>query len=349
MKKILIFAVSAIMLTACSSDEIELNSSSLPTDNEVSVVFIRDGKMSATRSSQTDGQIALSFASESSFQKFKEHLSNVSDDEKLSITQKYGVANLHNIAIVADNELEEIANNATSETDFRTKYAEYKKKYEGILISNDLDSLDLTLYVPDEDNVETFIANANGVYVVNNEIRQANINKELSELVKEASTITSSVPSKTVTDINTTMFRPQSNKKIYFSAYAVGERLWVKMYAKKHMWYGWKNDPNRAYYYDSYLGNNFVYLMQGKNGQEIVASRLPRYIYNQNVKNGFNHILGKITDGNYVTGNFHLWCDITAEHDANGNVKTETKNGYKMPVCKEEKAHIVNIKIKRQN
>lgn len=200
---------------------------------------------------------------------------------------------------------------------------------------------------PDEDNVETFIGNQNGMYVIDGEIKRINIRKDLAESVAKAtqSLLSDRANAKSI-DVNTSTYRPMKNKEIYFNAYMRGGRLWVKMSAKKKMWYGWKNDPHRSYYFDSFLSPNFSYLAQGQYGQEVIAPRLPRYIFNNNVKNGFNIILGKITGGNALTGKFHTWTDLTSEHDANGKDQTEVINGHVVPKCLIGKAHIININLK---
>ena len=128
------------------------------------------------------------------------------------------------------------------------------------------------------------------------------------------------------------------------------------MFCKKKMWYGWKNDPHRSYYFDTYFGMNFSYLMLGKYGQEIVTSRLPRFVFNRNVKRGFSIILGKVTSGYTLSGEIHTWTDMTSERDAKGKEIIISDKGYSYPKCIEVNSQNstqiikhINSKITKQN
>ena len=147
------------------------------------------------------------------------------------------------------------------------------------------------------------------------------------------------------TDVSVNAFidTPKKGKRVYFNSYLRGNRLWVKMFCKKKMWYGWKNDPHRSYYFDTYFGMNFSYLMLGKYGQEIVTSRLPRFVFNRNVKRGFSIILGKVTSGYTLSGEIHTWTDMTSERDAKGKEIIISDKGYSYPKCIEVNSKIVKI------
>lgn len=342
MKKYL-FYFFALCLTACSNNE--LTSTSINSTNaepEVSTVFISDNNIiAASRTNLVEGQLALNFKDFASFEKFRANLENKSDDEKANIVKQYGITTLHDIAIKADQELEEIGKNATSENEFRKLYKEYKNRYKGILVSNEKNDSDLTLYVPSEENTLSYIANCNMVYAINNRIIKADLKQEIPSYAKNITqTLTSSEP----TTSNFSEFSPKSGKKVYFQAYLNGPRMWVRMYCRKKMWYGWKNDPNRSYYYCPAI-NNFLYLAEGPHGEEKITLPLPMYIHTQNVSNGFNYILGRIEKGNYITGKIYAWTDMTSEYDENGNEIRETVNGYTMPKCLQSKAQIVNINL----
>ena len=98
-----------------------------------------------------------------------------------------GVSTLHEIALQADDELEKIGNTAMSEKQFRNLYEKYKAKCNGILVSNPLDEYDLSLYVPDGDNIDSYIANTNGVYVVGNRVVKVDLGNDVSETIVNAS------------------------------------------------------------------------------------------------------------------------------------------------------------------
>ena len=165
--KFLIIAVIALLLVACDNDE--LNSlDSTKQGSAVSTAMVKDGEVvsTQTRTSENSGTVALKFKDEASLASFKESLYNETDAEKRITLMSYGVRTLHDLAEQADDELERIGEESSSEEEFRNLYNEYKAKYDGQLVTNKYDSTDLTLYVPDEDNVESYIANNEGVYVV---------------------------------------------------------------------------------------------------------------------------------------------------------------------------------------
>ncbi|WP_448789038.1 DUF4848 domain-containing protein [Bacteroides graminisolvens] len=351
MNNFYLFITCAIFFVACADESTNLhneNLAELKQENSVNVVQIIDGNILplSTRSLDNSVNLALSFTNESDFIKFKNELSSKSNWEKKTIVSKIGITTLHKVSDSADEELEALGKQAHSEDEFRNLYNQYKEKYNGILLSNLIDSTDLSLYVPEGDKVESFICNSNGQIVVGNKIKTIHLANKVSPSVEKASKAfiaENQISTAEVMDINTSVFRPISNKKIYFNAYLVGQNVWVQMYAKKHMWYGWKNDPHRNYYFSSFLNSNFEYLAQGKYGQEIVVQRLPMYIFNQNVSDGFNIILGRITTAEQITGHVKIWTDLTSERDINGNELTENINGMTCPKCLDSKAHIVRI------
>ena len=329
-----------LIVAACEKDDSittqELSSETVPI---VSVVYIQNGHICKTRAN-SNGTPTLCFKDSNSRTLFKEQLSEMTDEEKQTIINQYGIRTLYNIADDADDELEFIANTATSEEDFRNKYCEYKSKYEDILIGNDIDTTDLSLYVPDEDNVMSYIGNTDKEYVIGDEIYKANLNDSLSSSQKYLSQMNNNG---TDVSVNAFIDTPKKGKRVYFNSYLRGNRLWVKMFCKKKMWYGWKNDPHRSYYFDTYFGMNFSYLMLGKYGQEIVTSRLPRFVFNRNVKRGFSIILGKVTSGYTLSGEIHTWTDMTSERDAKGKEIIISDKGYSYPKCIEVNSKIVKI------
>lgn len=341
MRKILL-GLCAVLMTACNSEEFSGEAVSNSSDGIRTAVIPCNGNGTSVARS-AGRQTVLQFKDSLTLEKFKAELGQMSNEEKMATVGKYGITTLHELAVSADDELEDIGNTATSEEQFRILYAAYKEKYAGLLMSNTSDTTDLTLYVPDEDNVETFIGNANGLYMVGNEVVKSNVRYSLSPSILRMS---NAAATDSTTPVNTFCYSPKKHKRVYFDAYLTGGTyLWVKMHCKKKMWYGWKNDPDRSYYFDSYL-NNFAYLGAGKYGQEIETVRLPRYIFNKNVKNGFCINLGKLKGTAPITGLFYTWTDMTSEHDANGNDILETIEGCRVPKCMKSKAQIVNIYLK---
>lgn len=348
MKKLILAMCTASLLFSCTDDDsLSTNSAPVTDNNGIEVVEVSNGKVVQGTRTLGDGELALKFDSEASFQKFKNELLNESSFARTETISKYGIKNLYDLADDADAELEKIGNEATSLSDFKAKYSEYKKKYEGLLRTDASDNSDVSLYVPNADSPESYIANKDGYFVVCNEVRKISVNSAIYPTLSSVPTQKALSQEGTVAGTNKVELRPSNNRKIYFEAYAQGYYLRVKMHAKKHMWYGWKNDPHRQYFFDSYLDNNFVYLGQGKYGQEIIVDRLPRYIFNNEkaVKKGFDIILGKRLTAAKFTGEFHVWSDLTSEHDKDGNDITEKVGNYVIPKCLESKAQIVKIDI----
>ena len=346
MKKLILAICTASLLFSCTDDDGLSTNSASPDKNGIEVVEVSNGNVVQGTRTLGNGELALKFGSEASFQKFKNELLNESSFARTETISKYGIRNLYDLADDADVELEAIGNKATSLSDFNTRYSEYKKKYEGLLVTDASDNSDVSLYVPNSDMPESYIANKDGYYVVGNEVRKICVISNNNPTYP--STPNQKAPSQegTMAGINKVELRPRGNKMILFEAYAQGNYLRVKMSAKKHMWYGWKNDPNRQYFFDSYL-DNFVYLGRGKYGQEAIVNRLPRYIFNnkKTVKNGFDIILGKRQTAAKLAGEFHVWSDLTSEHDKDGNDITEKVGSFVMPKCLESKAQIVKIDI----
>lgn len=342
MRKTIFFIASTLLLIACGADEISNEGNqSAETNKSVSTVWVKDGNICCTRAN--DGVPTLCFKDEESLRKFEQQLSDLPDEEKKELINSYGISTLYDIADDADDELETLCNQASSEEEFKSLYKNYEKKYEGILIRNDIDTTDLTLYVPDEDNILSYIGNENKEYVIGNEVCNVSLQDNLSESMKRMSM---AVSRPSYPPVNTFVYSPKKGKRVYFDSYMRGVRMWVKMNCKKKMWYGWKNDPNRSYYFDTYFGSNFVYLALGRYGQEVVVSRLPRFVFNKNVKRGFCIILGKITSGAVLEGEIHTWTDMTSERDARGREIILNTNGYYYPKCDEGRSYNVRIKLK---
>ena len=337
----------ALTFVACSNESDSLVSceESEKLFDGISTVFVEGENVKhapPTRASSIEGEKALRFKDYATFEKFKMELQEMSDEEKSKMAEKFGVKTLHSIADIADDELEAIGNNATSETEFRNHYKLYKEKYTDVLISNCLDTTDLTLYVPDGDNIKTYICNRNNVYVIDDEVIKEDFKKELSESIIKLSKSNSSEP-----PLNGSEYSPTDGKKVYFQAKMINTNMWIEMHCKKKMWYGWKNDPNRSYYFTTSL-TNIQFLVQGQYGQEMVTGPLPMYIHNNKnkCKNGINYILGRIYGGNTITGYIYAWTDLTSEYDANNNEIWDTVNGFSMPRCLNSKAQIIKINLK---
>lgn len=339
MKYLMLFFCTLTFLVSCTDDQDGFVDQKVSANKaDVCVVAISNGKI-ASIANPTEKDFALSFKDEKSFTEFKEKLNSLSSDEQALLVASYGVKNLHDLASEADSELEKMGNSVSSMSEFKKLYGQYIEKYKGVLVTDSLDKSDVSLYVPNGDSPESYIANEKGYYVVGNKVISYNLSK-----IKSART--NSLQTRAVeAGTNDVCFRPFSNKKIFFRTYLEQERVRVAMHAKKHMWYGWKNDPARNYFFDSFI-QNVNYVSLNSKGQEVVSPRLPRYVFTNNVNNGFNIILAeRVNRLQKVTGFFAVWCDYTAEHDASGNYEFEKSEGVMVPKCLESKAQKVNVDL----
>lgn len=342
--KFIMIVFFAMSLVACDNDE--LNTLNSPKqESAVSTVMVKDGEVvsNQTRASEGTGTAALKFKDEAALRSFKESLSNETDKEKQSTLISFGVQTLHDLAEQADDELEKIGDEASSAEQFRNMYNVYKAKYNGLLITNKHDSTDLTLYVPDEDNVESYIANSEGVYVVGNKVVKANLKNDVSASIIRMSK--AHVSNNNNIPTNSSVFKPNKHEKVYLDAYMINIRMWIRMHCKKKMWYGWKNDPNRSYYLVTRL-NNIIYLEAGKYGQEVPTNPLPMFVFDnhEKVKEGFNLIFGKI-NGTRITGTLYAWTDMTIDRDSKGKIIMVQEGGTIHPKGSVEKAQIMNINL----
>lgn len=341
MKRIMFLVCTLAFLASCTDESAEL-ADSKEQRNAVEVVVVSNDEVLPMAKTSV-GNLAIHFADEASFDAFKEKLAPLSSDERADLVSRYGILTLHDLAAKADEELETIGDKASSQAAFEAMYKDYQKKYEGLLAPDATDASDVSLYVPKGESVESYIANENGCYVVGNEVRHYDASKIH---LRAANTIQSRGVDAGTNEIS---FHPNgmSNKEIYFTTYLENNYVRVGMHAKKKMWYGWKNDPSRNYFFDSYL-QNVNYVSLNSNGQEVISPRLPRYVFTNNVSGGFNIMLAKrVNNVAKVTGEFHVWCDYTAEHDENYNYIYDNMGGYNnIPRCLESKAQIVKVDLK---
>ncbi len=155
MKKILFLATILLANISCQEQEINTQiGSSVPQSKNLQVVQITNqGEIipinGTTTRSAVEGELALQFISESDYQSTITEISHMTAKERLAYVGNF--TSLQKLADEADMELDEIGEAATSEADFRKKYAQYVEKYSGKLITNKYDAEDLTLYVPDGD------------------------------------------------------------------------------------------------------------------------------------------------------------------------------------------------------
>lgn len=351
-----------LALGACQNDE-NLVQENVNVENEVPVQLVAiDGEnvISFAQSRIEKGNLnyALRFANEDAYESTITYLEGLSSKERIAFVKELGLKSLQELRVIADEELDEIGAKASDEMDFRKKYAAYTEKYADVLISNSYNTDDLSLYVPDGDNLNTYLINGTKSIVIGDEIRKIELANDMSEQDKITfATCAQSIESRVVAwyanEFNVKY--ADGNKKLIFSVSIddpAEKTMKVHIGAQKHMWYGWKRDSAREFYFESYL-DNFVYLASAGTHVTTVP-RSQRYCY-KDCDGQVNLILGKkgSLSSSPISGKMYIWTDLIAEKDANGNYLSESVNVWNgtqmvsvsVVKCLESKAFGVNVNL----
>lgn len=355
MKKKLLTVAIGLAIISCQQEELLPGSEANSNSNRIELVQIIDGTgfaqvdNSSTRS-VNEKNLALKFDSEATYQSFLKDLKEKSHKERMEYVKSYGLTSLQELAVTADNELEEFGSTATSEADFRTKYEKYKEKYEGILVSNKYDSEDLSLYVPDGDNLSTYVLNANHAIVVGNEVKNISINNDMgaSDKMAFASTFSTREVTSTMGDQKIV----GKKKTTYGVDLQQNTMLRVHVGCQKKLWYGWKTDNARDIYYHL-EASPFTYSYWLKPA----GAGAPSYqvdtpcpdIYYFSRPGHIDYESGYITGGSKVlTGILYVWTDQLVESALvkySRVVKDNQCNAAEMNKCDKSKAYTVEFTV----
>lgn len=337
MKKLFMLPLGCLLMASCNNDDITMEEvdKNVP---KVSVVQIIDGNIvPLSRNANGDStNTALAFADEAAFEEFKANLETKSTDEKLELLDEYGIDTVHHLADIADDELEQIANEAVSEEDFRKKYKSFVEKFNGKLIPNYLDDTDLDLYVPEGDKVESYIGNKDGLFVVDNEIKKANLAPVLPAEVIEFYPMPKPSPSlaEKPTNINSYVIEPKRHKRVYFTISRRYSTIHIHMEVRKKMWYGWKNDPHRILIFEPH----FAYTPA-----QWIGPHYTRF-WTKGKKKIETDIL-RLTGTGKLTGTIYTWTDFSAEYDAKNNLIIEHVGNTMAPRCLVSKSETVQVEL----
>ena len=102
-------------------------------------------------------------------------MEKLSRKERLDLTNSLGFSSLQQICDIADEELEVIDSISVDVDDFMERYNAYVAKYEGILVRNPYDDTDMSLYIPDDSEMVTYLINSNRNVVIGNVIMRSPI------------------------------------------------------------------------------------------------------------------------------------------------------------------------------
>lgn len=338
-----LIALMLLSLSSCNQDDNEglVN----PESQSLKVVNIIDGKivqgsMNALGEANT---MSLQFSSETELQGMLDRLSNMSVDERIAFTDNLGFISLEKLLKIADAELDSIGADATSETDFRTKYSTYKEKYSKMFVFNSKKTDDLSPYIPasTENDQLAYLVGANYSIVIGNSIHEvgfSNNMREEDELIynKEESAQTRAVPINSfivTVDSKKTIFNTQI-KSNAISNIVTRKQMQYHFGAQKKMWYGWKRDDARSLVFTDLamnLGGHYDrrHFTEAKGNFDFVGGYT-------DLRPGFNSVF---------SGTVYIWTDQTVEHDSNGNIIYIDSSPvlYPRPLCYENKAYPCQI------
>lgn len=352
MKKILFLTTILLANISCQEEEISTQpKTSVPQSPKLQMVQITDqGEITpfdgtVTRNS-VKGELALQFVSESAYQSAMKEIEHMATKERLAYTDNF--TSLQQLAAEADEELEEIGETANSEADFRKKYAQYVKKYDGKLITNKYDTEDLTLYVPDGDNLATYFVNENRKVVIGDEVKEVTLNNDMSSSEKAVFAISE------IKNIAPPSYPSSySFKKIVDSKKTTGSVeilasscIQTHVGCQKKMWYGWKRDNAREVYIQlnaSPMYYTFLGPYASKGQSPIVVDYVRFFVFENN--GNVTYPTGGMSPGTKIlSGNLKVWTDMTVEKtqsiytmvymDKNHSYGTDT-----IPTCNPAKAY----------
>lgn len=284
MKKFKKFKVVAVAVcglcffASCSSDEADGIVNNSGNTDVVQVGYI-DANGNITKNGDVKNQV-LCFGSEEQYNAFTRKIKSISTDEKKDFFDELGFNNLKKIEEIADCELDSIGENCSCEVDFRNEYKKYVSRYAKALVTNKLDSTDLSLYVPasaDED-LYPYIVGVNKMVVVNNQPRIINFFDGMNSLDEKMFATKSDVQEMLVTEkgkrkatywhgenVNGKNVKATGTNdvkcskmdcslKVHFSCDVkrTGDKEGDVLFhfgAQKKMWYGWKRTSREFYFW----------------------------------------------------------------------------------------------------
>lgn len=351
MRKILFLTTIFLAAISCQEEDFNLQEEiTKPLSKHLQVVQITEqGEISpfnGTTRSAANGELALQFATESDYQSAIKEISHLSDKEKLAFAENF--TSLQKLSQLADKELDKIGETATNESDFKRKYEQYVKKYDGKLIANKYDREDLTLYVPNGDNPSTYLINENSKVVIGNEIKKVSLNGDMSTSEKTLFATVSGpnkVSGKTVLGKQKTTYAVTLQQNIMLN---------VHIGFQKKMWYGWKRDNNRDAYYYLETTSPFQYSYWArptwKNAPLYLYDTLRPDMYFFGHTGTVDYETGYIISGSKVlTGRLYVWTDYTVGPGTKLYklvIKQEKRFvNEEMPVCNTGKAYKLDFTV----
>lgn len=310
MKKL--FYLFALMCTftivSCQQDEIETpitNTSENVKSSFELVQITPEGDIipldEALTRSEIRGEVALSFESEAAYNKALADMEKLNRDDRLELTNSLGFISLQQICDIADEELEYIDSISVGVEDFLERYNAYVKKYEGQLVRNPYDSTDMSLYIPDDSEMTTYLINGNRNVVIGKVImRSPIINVNDSQYI-----VTSGYSDGYKSYSWQSIYNNSKKTSVNIKILTTGD---VRLQAgcQKKVTLGWKRDNNRWVY---------VYLTNGSFPINLWYNKsLDPTCYLASQGKLYEMSIGSV-NGIGVTGELYVWTDQTIDPD----------------------------------
>ena len=301
----------SLTIVSCQQDETEalLTNASEDVSSPFELVQITpDGEIipidEVMTRSDIKGEIALSFESEIAYNKALEDLEKLSREKRLDFTNSLGFISLQKLCDIADEELEMIDSISVGVEDFLERYNAYVKKYEGQLVRNPYDDTDMSLYIPDDSEMTTYLINSNRNVVIGKNIRRAPIID-----VDDSQYIVSSDYSNGHQTYQWQSIYNKSKKTTVSITFETGGNVMMKVGCQKHITLGWKRDTKRIIF--AYLsdGNYPIHLEY----DHLIADPTCYLAGTGTGKIDYMKI-GEI-NGTGVSGNLYVWTDQTIDPD----------------------------------
>ncbi len=254
--------------------------------------------------SDIKGEIALSFESEAAYNKALEDLEKLSRSEKLMLTNSVGFLSLQQICDIADKELDLIDSISVDVEDFLERYNAYVNRYEGQLVRNPYDSTDMSLYIPDDLEMSTYLINGNRDVVIDKVVMRSPIINVNDSQYSVTSGYSNGYQSYSWQSIYNNSKKTSVNVQIL----TTGDVM-MKVGCQKKITLGWKRDTNRMIF--AYLSNS-SFTIHLEYNHVLTAPTC----YLASVGTGKIDFM-KIGDANGTgaSGNLYVWTDQTIDPD----------------------------------
>ncbi len=313
MKKVFyLFALMcAFTIVSCQQDEIEtiMSNSSEKVSSPFELVQITpEGEIipidDAMTRSEIRGEVALSFESEAAYNKALADMEKLNRDDRLELTNSLGFISLQQICDIADEELEYIDSISIDVEDFLERYNAYVKKYEGQLVRNPYDSTDMSLYIPDDQEITTYLINGNRNVVIDKVIMRSPIIN-----VNDSQYIVTSGYSNGYKTYSWQSIYNNSKKTSVSVTYETNGNVMMQAGCQKKLTLGWKRDTKRmifVYLSDSTFSIHLEYNHVIANPTCYLATVGTGKIYYMKIGE---------TIGTGASGNIYVWTDQTIDPD----------------------------------